>query len=187
MFASTCITTLSTTNLPNITYIPSNAFAKCSSLLTVDLPNITTISSGAFANCSKVTSISIPNCTTIEDYAFNSCTELTSITVLNDSLTLCEFCYCSSLSYVAAPNCTYIANSVFYSCPALGILDFTGVQSIPQLTSTNAFVITPISGSSYLGRFGSIYVPASLYSDWITTTNWTVYSSRITSEPIPVL
>ena len=42
---------------------------------------------------------------------------------------------------------------------------------------------TPISNytSSTGGVYGSIYVPASLYNDYVTDTNWSAYSARIVS------
>ena len=55
-------------------------------------------------------------------------------------------------------------------------------SSIPLITSTT-FSSTPIAGytTSTDGVYGSIYVPASLYNDYISATNWSVYSARIVS------
>jgi len=38
---------------------------------------------------------------------------------------------------------------------------------------------TPFSGSGYYGKFGSIYVPASLVSEYKAAPNWSEYSDRI--------
>lgn len=49
---------------------------------------------------------------------------------------------------------------------------------IPSI-GTNIFAYTPMSSSSYLGYFGSIYVPASLLASYKTATYWSQYSSRM--------
>lgn len=44
---------------------------------------------------------------------------------------------------------------------------------------TTIFYNTPMSSSTYLGYFGSIYVPSSLLNSYKTATNWTFYSNRM--------
>jgi hypothetical protein len=52
---------------------------------------------------------------------------------------------------------------------------------VPTL-STNVFDSTPIGGySTSAGQYGSVYVPASLYNDFIVAENWSSISSRIVS------
>ena len=45
----------------------------------------------------------------------------------------------------------------------------------------NAYVLsnTPMSNSVYLGRFGSIYVPSALLSDYQNDYIWSLFSNRI--------
>ena len=43
------------------------------------------------------------------------------------------------------------------------------------------FYNTPMVNSNYLGYFGSIYVPSSLYSIYKTSTGWNNWSSRYVS------
>jgi hypothetical protein len=45
------------------------------------------------------------------------------------------------------------------------------------------FYSTPIGGrtTSTGGVYGSVFVPSSLYSSFITATNWTSISARIVS------
>ena len=51
------------------------------------------------------------------------------------------------------------------------------------LQNINAFTSTPISNytTSTGGVYGSIYVPESLYSSYIASTNWVTYSDRFVS------
>lgn len=51
-------------------------------------------------------------------------------------------------------------------------------SSIPSI-GTGIFANTPIANTTYLGYFGSIYVPASLLASYKTATNWATYSSRM--------
>jgi len=51
-------------------------------------------------------------------------------------------------------------------------------SSIPSV-GTTIFSNTPIHLSTYLGYFGSIYVPASLLASYKTATNWATYSNRM--------
>ena len=51
--------------------------------------------------------------------------------------------------------------------------------TMTTLQNTNAFINTPISNSTYLGYYGSIYVPSSLVDTYKSATNWATYSDRI--------
>jgi hypothetical protein len=51
-------------------------------------------------------------------------------------------------------------------------------SSIPSIANTT-FVYTTLSLSSYLGYYGSIYVPASLLASYKTAQYWSQYSSRM--------
>lgn len=121
---------------------------------------VTTVGSYAFYFCSSLTTVSFPNCTTIGENAFD---------------------YCYSLSSISFPVCTSIGSYAFTSCYNLISLNLTGVSSVPTLF-TSVFVSTPIGGySASAGGYGSVYVPASLYSDFIVATNWSSISARIIS------
>jgi hypothetical protein len=56
-------------------------------------------------------------------------------------------------------------------------------SSVVTLSNVTAFANTPISASSHLGTFGSIYVPASLVDAYKSATNWVTYAARITAIP----
>lgn len=166
-----------------VTNIGSNAFQSCSSLTIVSFPVATTIKEYAFYKCTSLTTASFPSATSIGDYAFYRC---------------------SSLTTTSFPAVTYIGSNTFYTCRVLPTISFSVVtsigryafqccykllslyllgSSIPTLASTDVFISTPISSytTSTGGVYGSIYVPASLYSSYKTATNWTVYSSRFVS------
>lgn len=89
-----------------------------------------------------------------------------------------------------------------YSCPKLTDLYMPNASStisyflnVSKCTSLSAIILTkyissfystylystPMSVSSYLGYFGSIYVPASYVQSYKRASGWSYYSSRITS------
>ena len=195
-------TSLITASFPNATGIGSSAFYNCISLTTVSFPNLTSIGSYAFANCTILTTVSSPNAINIGANAFNGCYRLSmadfpNVTSIGSgafyngyllvttsfpnatSIGSNAFCNCQSLTTVSFPSVTYIGSSAFQSCIALESLYLLG-SSVPTL-GASVFVSTPMSLSSYLGHFGSIYVPASLVDTYKSTYPWNEYSSRITA------
>lgn len=143
-----------------VTSVRDYAFYSCSALTTINFPSAIIIGNSAFAYCYSLNTVSFPNVTTIRSYAFN---------------------YCSRLTTISFPKVISIGSGAFRSCYRLLSLYLLG-SSIPTLASTNAFLSTPISYfSDYTSAYGSIYVPASLYSSYITATNWAIYSSRFVS------
>ena len=134
------------------------AFASCINLTTVSFPEVTTIGASAFANCGSLTTVSFPKVTTISNYAFYSCTNLTT---------------------VSFPKATNIGNYAFGSCYKLISLYLLN-NSIVSLTGSKVFNSSPIGGySASAGRFGSVFVPQSLLTQYQSATNWTSISSRI--------
>ena len=163
--------------------IGSYAFYSCDNLTTVSFPKARYIKNYAFYYCDSLTTISFPVATNIESYAFYSCTSLTTINF--PKATYIEsyvFRYCYSLTTASFPVATIIGSWAFNNCRNLLSLYLLG-SSVPVLMSTNVFGSTPISNytTSTGGVYGSIYVPASLYSSYKTATNWTTYSSRFVS------
>lgn len=130
--------------------------------------------------------------------------EGTIVNYENSSIELIQpraFAYCQSLKMIDLPNAKDMYHHVFYVCTSLqsvnlplmsfiGSYTFTscynllslhlGASSVCELFDIGTFYSTPIDGYTVStgGTYGSIYVPASLYSDYITATNWTAFSSR---------
>ena len=195
-------TRLTTVSLPNVTSIGSYAFQRCTSLTTVSLPNATSVENYAFYSCTRLTTVSLPNVTSIGSFAFQSCTSLTTVSFPNaTSIGTYAFYSCTSLTTVSFPNATSIGANAFSGCTRLttasfpkatsiGANCFRNCQSLESLyllassvatLGNSVFLSTPMSLSSYLGHFGSIYVPASLVDTYKSKANWSVYSARITA------
>ena len=172
---------LSALNLPSATSIGQFAFEECRKLATVSLPVATTIAAYAFDNCSSLTNVSLPVATSIGQAAFRSCRSLTSVYLpVATTIGSNAFGNCSILTGVSLPVATSIGSGAFYYCNSLSEL-YVLASSICTLGNTGALSYTPMSLSSYLGYFGSIYVPESLVNAYKTATNWSVYSARITA------
>ena len=189
---------LSNITIPNgITSISGSAFQSCSSLASITIPNgITSISSSAFSYCNSLASITIPDgVTSIGSSAFQSCSSLASITIPNGitSIIGSAFSYCNSLASITIPDgvtsignyafqdckslasitipdgVTSIGSSAFTSCYGMRYYDFSACTDIPSLKSTDAF--TGIQSDCQM------LIPAALYDEWSTATNWATYAS----------
>ena len=174
---------LSAAVFPNVSNIGSAAFYNCSSLTTANFPNATYINANAFCNCSKLISISFPNVSIICSSAFSQCFALPEISFPKvENISQLTFAQCYSLSKAIFQNLSYIGNSAFYSCYNLISLYLLG-GSVCSLPGLSTFYSTPISTytTSTGGVYGSIFVPQSLYTSYITSTNWSRFSSRFVS------
>ena len=155
-------TRLTSVNFPACTHIENSAFNSCTSLTSVSFPVCKIIGNAAFQSCTRLTSVSFPVCTYIDEAAFQRCTSLTS---------------------VSFPACTYIAKYAFNCCYNLVSIYLRG-SSVCKLSASYAFQSTPIGGySASAGRYGSIFVPASLVDAYKTATNWTYFADRIVAMP----
>ena len=199
---------LTSVSFPQVTYIGISAFQSCRSLTSINFPQAANIGSGAFSGCYSLASISFPQATIIESNAFAYCSSLISISLpLATIIGSSAFIWCSSIASVSFPQAIIIGNSAFQSCRSLTSIILGGEQStlgniypyafsrcynftdlylqgsyLYSLSNSNAFFSTPIGGySASAGKYGSIYVPASLYSQYISATNWTYFSSRFVS------
>lgn len=168
---------LSDVQISSCEYVGVQTFMSCYKLSEIDLPNCKTIASSAFGYCSSLASISLPQCTTIGGtYAFTNCVSLANISLPAISGSIGSSCFynCSALSQVyLGSNCGLLQTSMFYNCKKLAKVII--MASNCEMFS-NAFYYTPMSVSSYLGTFGSIYVPDDYVSDYQTRVS--VYSSR---------
>ena len=129
-------------------------------MLEADFPIVKTVYVSGFMNCRSLVSVSFPQASVLQTYAFGNC---------------------SALSVVRLPGISTIMAAVFSGCVNLISLYLMGPYRC-VLSASTAFTSTPIGGySDVAGRFGSIYVPTSLYNAYITAASWSFFSSRFVS------
>ena len=196
---------LTTVSFPACKYIGSYAFQSCSSLATASFPSCTSIGNYAFYGCSSLTTVSFPACTSIGSNGFAYCSSLTTASFpACTSIGYAAFLFCTSLATVSFPVCTTFESQAFMRCYSLTTVSFPACKdivsyafalcynllslyllgsSVAKLSHSNAFSSTPIAGytASTGGVYGSIYVPASLYATYSTSTNWAYFADRFVS------
>ena len=169
---------------PALTSLGNYRFRSCSKLTNVNLSRIAFVGAYTFGNCSSLTTVNMPSLTSIGTSAFYSCWELVDISFpLVSQISSAAFRSCTKLSTLVLPVINKISGSTFWGCSNLLSLYLLNTSSVVNLVATNAFGGTPISDytTSTGGVYGSIFVPANLYNSYITSTNWSVYSSRFVS------
>lgn len=164
---------------PMLSSCGTHAFYNCQRLMYVDLGNLSIIPSYCFEMNYYLSSFNAPSVGIVEASAFSGASIQSVNHPILSALHSNAFGYCGKLSIFSSPL-AYIGSSAFYRCTKLGEVYLTG-SSLCSLQNANAFISTPMALSSYLGHFGSIYVPASLVDSYKTATNWVTYSNRITS------
>lgn len=193
-FYSASFSTMTDSMFPSATIVQSSACRYAASLTTVSLSKVVSAYQYAFANCAALTNVSLPSLKgTLGIAAFTGCTALTTITLPNVGVLLnTAFQGCISLTAVYLPKCTKISSTyAFRSCYHLLSLYLLN-STMVTLTSTNAFISTPISTytTSTGGVYGSIYVPSDLLASYKAAANWSKYSARfvgLTSSEIAAL
>ena len=192
---------LTSISFPVCEYLGGNAFISCINLSEINFPVCSSIGFYAFSNCRGLVSINIPACEYIGSNAFRDCINLVSLSPLSVCKNISSYAFynCSKLSEINIPACEYIGSGAFTSCDLriisapecsyIGVQTFFGntklsavyilSSSIVSLTSPTAFGNTPISDSTYLGYFGSIYVPTSLADAYKVANNWSLYADKI--------
>ena len=201
---------LTNINFPECIDVSSAAFYGCNRLLTANFSKCASVATNAFGNCYSLASISFPVCTSIGVSAFQNCRSLTeaifpSCTFIGSY----AFSNCYSLIEAKFPSCTSIGDSAFQNCRSLTTALFNNSSTAQGTISTYAFrfcynllslyllastlyqlslssttfISTPIAGytTSTGGVYGSIFVLASLYDSYISSTNWSYFSERFVS------
>ena len=172
--------------MPNCSYVGNDAFFDGNSLSEIDLPNCWYVGKNAFFRC-IMTVIDMPKCRMIDGVAFGLCGALQSI-----NLPLCSyignnaFSGCNNLSSVSLPNVITVSNYAFSGCNALRDIDLPSCKTLYGDAFYGCSLNTLTIGRSYSyvcslsGSLGcipnSIYVPASLYHQYINSGNWVQYS-----------
>lgn len=170
-------------SFPTATSIGISAFANCTRLSEVYMPNLGEITMDAFYCCYSLAYASFPAASTIGTRAFYRCTIMSDISIPKaEQIGVSAFCSCNYLSTISFPKATSIAALAFVGCRSLVSLYLLGSSNC-ALANSNAFTGTPIAGyTTYSsGAYGSIYVRQSLYDGYISSANWSYYSSRFVS------
>lgn len=172
------ITKLSLTNLEYISGYYT--FEYCQNLQEINCPKLLRIhGQDCFRGCHKLSSVNMPAISFIGSRAFNGCIAIKDIS-LPAVTTLSEgaFGYCS-FSKIVLPSLSKMNNDPFYNCSALVSVYLP--NSVVCSTTSNVFMSTPMrslySEAGY--KYGSIYVPMSLLSQYQSAKYWSNLSSRI--------
>ena len=173
---------LTSVNFPKCGYIDNYAFYRCSSLSSINFPICAIIGNYAFQFCISLASVSFPECTIIGSSAFYQCTSLTIVNFPQCTrIDKNAFQICRSLTTADFSKCIGIETYAFLGCYNLTTL-ILGASMVCTLSNSNAFSSTPIGGySTSVGKYGTIYVPASLLASYQAATNWTYFSSRFST------
>lgn len=182
-YAFSACTSLQTVSFPSAVSFKYSVFDMCLSLNDVYAPQLTSFDQNCFRSCQNLLSVSFPHVLYVTSYAFQNCTSLQSavfpevIGIESDS-----FKNCQNLSMASFDSLSYIRGTAFASCYNLLSLYLMG-SSVAWLIAYTAFNSTPISSytTSTGGVYGSIYVPSSLYSRYLSASNWSRFSSRFVS------
>lgn len=166
-------------NLSLVSSIPYSCFMDCIALSKVSLGtgNIT-LSQGAFINCTSLSEITNLSYVTNLGYGALQNTALSEVNLPNLSTMSTSgnnFLDCKSLQTVSLGG-TFgsIRKSAFAGCTALTSLYLLNTNAIIQLNSTaaNVFNSSPLKPGGLNGVYGSIYVPAALYNDYLANASW---------------
>lgn len=171
-----CCNTLQKVEIGRGAQIGDGAFYSCYSLASITIPNsVTSIDNFAFYNCSSLASVVIPDSVTSSGSGtFGHCCSLASVIIPNSVTNIDDntFQNCHALARITIPNSiTNIDTSAFASCYGMATYDFTSHASVPTLSHVRAF-----NGISY---DCIIEVPAALYNQWKSATNWSTYADHI--------
>lgn len=174
-------------NLSLVTSIPYSCFIDCIALSKVSFgTNGITLSQGAFLNCSSLSEITNLSYVTNLGYGALQNTALSEVNLPNLSVMSASgnnFMNCENLQTVSLGG-TFgsIRKSAFAGCTVLTSLYLLNADAIIQLNSTaaNVFNSSPLKPGGLNGVYGSIYVPAALYNDYLANASWAVIE---TSHP----
>ena len=165
----------------SMTSIASWAFYRAK-IWMASFPNVVQIGSSAFYDCT-VKNVNFSNLTSLEGDIFYSCTQL-SITSFPKLQTIegIAFAKCTSLAEINLPLLTSLVGSVFYQCEQLISLYLLGSQFCSCSSAKTTFLNTPMYNlSSVAGRWGSIFIPASRWTQYRNNLGWSWVWDRFVS------
>lgn len=139
------------------------------SITEVELPELTSANNDTFRSCYNLVSVSLPKCSYV---TFDWCSSLTDVYIPNVEFLNGTFQGCTALSSVNLPKVSYLKNAVFMNCTSLTTVVF-GYEGVVRYED-RLFNTTPIGSGT-----GSIFVPASLVSEYQVANGWSSFSSQI--------
>lgn len=160
-----------------VTSIGSNAFQYCYDIEKLDMSNtnITFDSSGNnFNSCYALKEVKLGDVTNLPSNIFSNCYSLKEINISGTVTTIGVSAFSSSynIEKITIPKTiTTISSNAFLNMHQVLEYDFSEFESIPTLSSTNAF--------SGINKLCKIKVPTALYDEWIATNNWSTYANYI--------
>lgn len=155
---------LTTVNCPIMEYISYSAFYNLSNLEHVDLDNVSYVGSAAFYGCGKLTNINLSNVESVGNGAFTLCLGIDKLDLpVCHTISTRGFYNCGNISYANIPQCVSLGSSAFYFCTNLETIRLDNVSKVPTLRDSSVFYGTNLK---------SIYVPTSLYKDFLSSSYW---------------
>ena len=150
---------------------------------TLILPDVINIQNyNCFYNLT-INNLSLPKISYIQyQYMFSGLTiealKLPQVTNITQSYAMANI----NAKYMAFKQLSYIGgSSMFSNCTRLEKLVLNVSSMVRTYSCYNMFNNTPIANSTYLGYYGSIYVPASLLADFAMTSFWSGWTNRMTT------
>lgn len=160
------------------TYIFNGAFGLHCLVYPEGLSTIPNNSTGGLSSLDKMY---IPEgATEIGNSAFSGCLAIADVIIPDGVLKIGSSAFqgCRSLSVIKFPSSvTTIKSAAFSNCYSMKVYDFTKHIFVPTLESADAFAA--------MHADCKIRVPATLYDEWVSATNWSNYASQI--KPISEL
>lgn len=143
-----------------------------------------TVDAYGLLGATSLKSIYMPLLQNLGEEAFYNCVSLEELPDLDSAggVPSHAFAYCVKIKSARFFNTTYFNQGAFWDCKALESL-YVRCTSVPTMQYSNVLGNTPMQYSSYIGKFGSIFVPASVVDAYKSATNWVYYSDRIVALP----
>ena len=204
-----CVALQRVEGLSSVIAVSGYAFSRCSKLTLPSGTVLRYISDYAFAGCSELSEVKFSTRVAAIGWgAFEGCKNLkiqdntltigvvTPLAKASAVLGFAAFSRCtalSRLSFTVEGNGglsfgVFMGGFQFANCTALSLF-ILGPATKTFSVDSYWFYNTPITDSSHLGDFGSIYMPASKYESFMALSGWSYYQSRIVSytsvEEIP--
>lgn len=151
------------------------------SITEIEIPDgVEKVGNYCFISCPNLTTAKLPNSVKIIGmYAFSGAIKLKNFDIPDGVIELGNYAFnsCQSVERFKIPKgVTSIPQYAFNYCTKCLEYDFSDHTDVPVLENVSAF------GS--INKSAKIYVPATLYDEWIEATNWVVYKDYIVSVDV---